>query len=290
MPSRRADRISNSCRGTAEEEALVMIENRTSRRRRTTVILGALLALTLALAGIASAEKAVTTRAGNLILTVNGGVSPTKLSKTKLEPISLNVQGKIATADGTQPPALVEAVVDTDKNGSVDVQGVPTCKQGQLEAQTSSGAEKACKAALVGTGTTDVIVQFPESSPIPIKSKLLAFNGGEKGGKTTIFIHAFLTSPITAALVTTVTLKKEHNGPYGIRSVATVPPIANFAGSVTDFNLTFQKKLFAYKGKKHGYLLARCSNGHFLAQAEAKFHDGTQIGPAKITRACTPKG
>ena len=85
-------------------------------------------------------------------------------------------------------------------------------------------------------------------------------------------------------------ISKEHKGPYGTRSVATIPKIAGYAGSVTAFNLTFQKKLFPYKGQEHGYLLAKCADGKFLAQAEAKFHDGTKIGPAQIVRACTPKG
>jgi hypothetical protein len=254
------------------------------------IALGALLALVLALAAIASAEKPTTVRAGNLVLTLNGGVTPKALPKKELAPITLNVSGKVAEADGSHPPALKEVVVDTDKNGTIDALGVPTCKQGQLEAQTSAGAEKVCKPALVGKGTTDVEVLFPESKPVPLHSTLLAFNGGTKGGTTTIFIHAYLTAPVTAALVTTVKISKEHKGPYGTRSIASVPKIAGGAGSVTAFSLTFQKKLFTYKGKKHGYLLAKCANGHFLAQAEVKFTDGTKIGPAKITRPCTPKG
>ena len=257
--------------------------------RFAAVVLGAALA-SVGLVAIAAAEKAVTVQAGNLRLTFNGGVTPKALSKTKLEPIALNVSGKIESIDGTHPPALTEVVVDTDKNGTIDVRGVPTCQQGQLEARTTADAEKACRPAILGTGSTDVEVLFPESSPVQLHSKLLAFNGGTKGGTTTIYIHAYLTSPVTAALVTTVKISKEHKGPYGIRSVATVPKIAGYAGSVKAFSLTFQKKLFAYKGKKHGYLLAKCANGKFLAQAEAKFHDGTKIGPAKIVRACTPKG
>lgn len=251
--------------------------------------LGAALA-SVALVAIAAAEKPVTVQEGTLRLTFNGGVTPKALSKTKMEPISLNVQGKIENVDGTRPPALTEVVVDTDKNGTIDVRGVPTCKQGQLEARTTADAEKACRPAILGTGTTDVEVLFPESKPVGLHSKLLALNGGTKGGVTTIYIHAYLSSPVAAALVTTVKISKEHNGPYGIRSVAVVPKIAGYAGSVRAFNLTFQKKLFAYKGKKHGYLLAKCANGKFLAQAEAKFHDGTRLGPAKIVRPCTPKG
>jgi hypothetical protein len=248
-------------------------------------------ALALAAAAIATAaDSPVTVQAGTLRLTFDGGVTPKALSKTKMEPVALNVKGKIAETDGSHPPPLTEVVVDTDKNGTIDVRGIPSCKQGQLEARTTAAAEKVCGPAILGTGTTDVELQEPESNPVALHSKLLALNGGTSGGVTTIYIHAFLSTPVTAALVTTVKIKKEHKGPYGVQSVATIPKIAGYAGSVTAFNLTFKKKLFAYRGKKHGYLLAKCPNGRFLAQAEAMFHDGTQVGPAKITRACTPKG
>jgi hypothetical protein len=86
-----------------------------------------------------------------------------------------------------------------------------------------------------------------------------------------------------------VKITKEKNGRYGIRSIASVPRIANGQGSVTAFTLVFQKRLFAYKGKKHGYLLAKCADGHFDAQAEAVFIGGDRLG-GKIVRACTPKG
>lgn len=258
------------------------------RKFRWSLALCALVALVAA--GIAEAEKPITVQAGNLRLTFNGGVTPKALSRTKPEPIALNISGNISEVDGSKPPPLTEVVVDTDKNGMVDAKGVPPCKQGQLEARTTTDARQICSKAIIGTGTTDVELQEPESKPVALHSELTAFNGGEKGGVTTIYIHAFLSTPVTAAIVTTVKISKEHKGPYGTRSVATIPKIAGYAGSVTDFSLTFAKKLFTYKGKKHGYLLAKCANGKFLAQAEATFHDGTKVGPAKITRPCTPKG
>jgi hypothetical protein len=261
------------------------------RRRRGLVIAAITALLAVAIAAVATAaEKPVTVRVGELELTVNGGVTPKALSKTKMEPISLNVSGEIAEANGSHPPALTEVVVDTDKNGTIDLSGAPECKQGQLEARTTAQAEQVCGPAILGTGTTDVEVLFAESKPVMLHSKLLAFNGGTKGGTTTIYIHAFLSTPVTAAVVTTVKISKEHKGPYGVHSVATIPKIASYAGSVTAFNLTFKKKLFTYKGKKHGYLMAKCPTGKFLALAEAKFHDGTKVGPAKLIRPCTPKG
>jgi hypothetical protein len=244
----------------------------------------------LAFTAIAVAEKPTVVKAGNLVLTINGGVKPKALSKTTPEPITLNVQGKIATADGTHPPALSKVVVDTDKAGSIDARGVPTCKTGQLEATTTDQARKVCTPAIVGTGTTDVEILFPEQSPIPIHTQITAFNGPGGGkGKATILVHAYLASPVSAAIVTTVKVSKRASGPYGTRSIATVPKIAGGSGSVTAFTLTFAKKLFPYQGSKHGYLLAKCDDGSFEAEAEALFMNGEKVG-GKIVRACSPKG
>jgi hypothetical protein len=92
--------------------------------------------------------------------------------------------------------------------------------------------------------------------------------------------------------LTAETLTSPQHSPLSDRRRSLVGPVGKrqLAGSVTAFSLNFPKKLFTYKGVKHGYLLAKCSNGKFLAQAEAKFSDGTKVGPAQIVRACTPKG
>jgi hypothetical protein len=257
-------------------------------KRWAAPVAGALIALSVT--AIAAAEKPTTVRDGNLVLTINGGVTPKALPKKTLAPIALDVEGEIASADGSHPPALRELIVDTDKNGSVDARGAPTCKQSQLEAQTTTAAEKICRSAIVGTGTTDVEVEFAEQRPIAVRSKLVAFNGGSKGATTTIFIHAYLTSPVSAAIVTTLKITRERKGRYGTRSVALIPRIAGGVGSVTGFRLTFAKKLFPYKGHRHGYLLAKCADGHFDFQAEAIFTGGQKLGPARLSRACTPKG
>jgi hypothetical protein len=247
-------------------------------------------ALAAAFAGIATAKKYPPTiiKVGNLVLELNGGFSPTALPKNKLAPISLSVSGKINTADGTHPPALKEVIVETDKNGTINAKGLPVCTSGKLQAQDTAHAEKACPTAIVGKGTTDVEVEFPEQKPFIAHSKLLAFNGGVKGGTTTIFIHAFLTSPVSAAVVTTVKVSKVHNGRFGTKSVATIPKIAGGSGSVKAFSLTFNRK-FTYKGKKQSYLLAKCPDGHLNAHATSIFADGTKL-VGDFVRACTPKG
>jgi hypothetical protein len=249
-------------------------------RKRLIWTLALAAAVAMVAVGVASAEKPVVVKVGNLVVKFNGGFSPKKLSKTKPTPITLNVSGSISTTDGSHPPALTSFILETDKAGGINAKGVPTCKAGQLEARTTAAAEKVCKKAIIGKGTTDVELEFPEQKPIPLHSKLLVLNGGVKGGKTTLFIHAFLASPVTAAIVTTVKVQKIHNGPYGLKSVATIPKIANGAGSVTNFSLAITKK---------GYLTAKCTDGNIVAQGEAKFANGDHL-KGGVTRACTPKG
>jgi len=260
-----------------------------------TMALGALIALTVAgiASGAATPNKPSTVRVGNLELTFNGGFTPTTLPKKTLAPIALSVEGKIKTTDGTHPPALKEAVIETDKNGAVNVKGYPICKSGQLQSQDSAHAEKICKPALIGKGTTNVEIEFPESKPIPVTSKLLVFNGGVKGGVTTFFIHAYITVPTPAAIVTTVKIKKIHNGRYGLKAVATIPKIAGGSGSITSFALKINKK-FTYKGKKVSVLTAKCPDGKLQAHVNATFFNYTTGQTTKasteILRTCTGKG
>jgi hypothetical protein len=153
-----------------------------------------------------------------------------------------------------------------------------------LQAQDTKHAEAICKNAIIGEGKTNVEVAFPEQAPFVAKSKLLAFNGGVSGGKTTIYIHAYLSSPVSAAVVTTVKISKIHNGRYGTKSVATIPKIAGGYGSAKEFELTFSRGF-----KNTPFLFANCPDGHINAKATALFVDGTKL-TGSIVRPCTPKG
>ncbi|MGA8744278.1 MAG: hypothetical protein WB507_00235 [Solirubrobacterales bacterium] len=259
------------------------------RKRLTLIIaLGAAIAVSVASVAIAGGEKPTVVEAGNLILTLNGGVSPTTLPKNKFAPITLKVSGGIATKDGSQPPALREAIIDTDKNGTVNAKGLPTCTASKITATDTQNAKKACPKAIVGSGKTSVRVAFPESTPFSASGPLVVFNGGEKGGVTTLYIHAYVAVPAPTAIVTTVKIKKEHRGRFGLRSIATIPPIAGGSGSVTNFELKIGKT-FTYKGKKQSYLEAKCASGSFAAEADAIFAGGIEA-KGQVIRPCKAKG
>jgi hypothetical protein len=241
-------------------------------------VLAALIALTAA--GVAVAEKPVKVRAGNLELTFNGGFKPKALSKRKLTPIKFNISGKVRTLDGSHPPALKEFVLETDKNAAINVKGLPRCTAGKLQSQDSAHAKAICKSSIIGTGTADAQIQFPEQAPIPVHSPLFLFNGGFRGGTTTLYLHAYITVPTPAAIVTVIKIKKFHHGRFGLKSVAKIPKIAGGNGSVTSFNLNITK---------HGVLSAKCTDGKLQAHGTAVFSDGTRAS-AGVVRPCTPKG
>jgi hypothetical protein len=242
-----------------------------------TTALAAMIALVVA--GIATAEKPVKVRAGNLELTFNGGFTPKTLSKTKQTPITLTVSADLKTVDGTHPPALKEFNVETDKNGAINVKGLPVCTAAKLQSQDTKHAEAICKTAIIGSGQATAEIAFPEQAPINAKSKIIAFNGGFKGGVTTLFVHAYLTVPTPAAIVTTVKIKKIKNGRYGLLAQSSIPKIAGGSGSVTHFNLTINKK---------GVLTAKCPDGKLQAHGTAVFTDGTRAS-AEVLRTCTGK-
>jgi hypothetical protein len=255
-------------------------------RRLSIVIL--FVAAMVVSASIAVAERPTIVQRGNLTIAFNGDVTPTKLPRRSLAPIGFSVSGGIETADGTQPPALKKFTIEADRNSAIDARGMPVCTAATLKAVDTARARRKCSGALVGEGTTAIEITLPEQPTITAKSRLLAFNGGVKGATTTIFVHAYLTRPFPAAVVTTAKVSKIHNGRYGLRSVARIPEIAGGYGSITDFELEVEKS-FTYRGRKHSYLLAKCPDGHLNERATASFADGLTLA-GEFARACTPTG
>jgi hypothetical protein len=257
----------------------------TPRPYLATGVAFALLALIAASAALAAGgETPVTVKVGNLELTANGGFAPKALSKSRQTPIELNTAGEVKEADGSHPPAAREIIIEGDRNAEVHVKGIPTCKSGQLQATDTATALKNCKAALIGEGQTTAQVAFAEQKPIDVPSKLLLFNGGEKGGRITWYVHAYFSNPISGAIVTTVTITRHRHGRFGTLAVAKIPQITGGSGSIISFDLNIKKKV-------HGVnpISARCADGKLKVHVQAKFEDGTKA-ETEVIRACTPKG
>jgi hypothetical protein len=226
-------------------------------------------------------------RVGNLNVKIEGGITPTKLPKNEMAPITLKVGGSIESTDGSHPAALKSLKLEFDKNGSLNTTGLPTCTVGKLVSTLTAQAKQLCGSALVGTGTVTAEIAFPEQAPFSASGPLLIFNGAPKGGKQVLIFHVHANVPAPTTFVTTAVISKQ-GGRFGTKAEVAIPTITSGQGSLTGFKATIGKT-WTYKGKKESLLLAQCPTGSLHARGEFVFADGTK-GNGEIVRPCTPAG
>ena len=245
------------------------------------------LALALVFATGAGGERKVEC-AGDICVSDDGGISPTTLPRHGKAPVTARLLAGVESRDGGHPPALQSVRIDVDKTLAVDALGLPTCRRSQLEASSSAAARRACGEAIVGSGKAEVEVAFPEQAPFRSTGPLTLFNGGVRGGTTTLLLHAYVAVPAPTAIVVKATIARIHQGPYGLRIEARVPRIAGGSGSVTHFELRVGRR-YTYKGRRKSFLEAGCPTGTWRVQGHAEFSDGTEIGLTHLF-SCTPQG
>ena len=226
--------------------------------------------------------------AGNICIVDNGGIFPSKLPRHGKAPVTARLMGEIKTRDGSHPPAAQTLEIDVDRMIDVDAVGLPVCKASQLQARSSSEAKRACADAIVGSGTAEVEVAFPEQAPFSSTGPLLLFNGGVHGGATTFLLHAYVDVPAPTAIVMKATVTHIHRGRFGLHLATRIPKIAGGAGSATAFELKVGRR-FTYKGEKKSLLVAGCPTGSWVTKGHVSFADGTNLGLTHVF-TCTPAG
>jgi hypothetical protein len=243
--------------------------------------------LVLVLAATASGKIEVV-RVGNLVFTDNGGISPSTLPRHGSAPITARIVGTIGTADGSHPPALQSVEAEVDKTIELDAVGLPTCGAKQIEAQDTTAAKRACGDAIVGSGTAEVEVAFPEQAPFSATGPVVLFNGGVHGNSTLVLLHAYVPVPAPTAIVTPATVTRIHRDRFGLSIDAKVPKIAGGAGSVTKFELRIGRR-YTYKGEHKSFLSAGCPTGSWMTRGKVAFTDATRLSVAHVF-PCTPSG
>jgi len=245
------------------------------------------LAVALVFATGATGERKVEC-AGNICVSDDGGISPTKLPRHGKAPVTARLLAGVESRDGSHPPALQSVRIDVDKTIAIDAVGLPTCRKAQLEASSSATARRACADAIVGSGEAEVEVAFPEQAPFRSTGPLILFNAGVHGGTTTVLLHAYVNVPAPTAIVTKATIARIHQGPYGLRIEARVPRIAGGSGSVTRFELKVGRR-YTYKGRKKSFLEAGCPTGTWRVKGHPEFADGTELSLSHLF-SCRPAG
>jgi hypothetical protein len=240
---------------------------------RKTLLRMPLLAALLVLA-IAGSATAIVLRAGNLVVTTDGGFTPKTLPKKGFAPIKLHGFGNIATQDGTPPPVLETVTIWFDKHGDVETRGLPVCTPGKLAATTTEQARQLCPGSIVGKGVGKAVVIFPEQPPIPASSPITLFNAAPKHGNPVVLAHAHLTVPGPTTFVVPIEIQRVNSGRYGFKTVAKIPKIAGGSGIPLYARLTVGRE-WKYKGKTLSYANAGCPDGRLQAKGQFLFKDGT---------------
>ncbi len=254
---------------------------------RKTLLRTSLAVLVVALIGAAAAQ-AITLRIGNIIISGDGGFTPTTLPKNENAPIKLYGNAKFSTSDGTRPSPLRQLVLEFDKHGAVETRGLPKCTEQKLIATTTARARAACSGAIVGKGFGTAVIELPEQRPIEASSALTLFNGPKLHGNPTVLGHAHLDYPAPTTYTIQIEIQKISNGRYGFKTVADFPRIANDYGSPLYGRLTIGKE-WKYKGKTLSYANASCPDGRLQAKAAFTFKDGsfvqgTVFKPCKVRK------
>jgi hypothetical protein len=251
--------------------------------------LGVLIAVIVAGgAAAAEGEAPVTVPIPALEMEIEVGVSPKALPPREEAPVSLSVSGEIGDRIFGQPPPLRELTMELDKRVAVHTAGIPTCRRGRIEGTTDTKeALAACRPALIGEGESVVEVHYAETEPLDVRSRLLVFKGGEVGGRTTVFLHAYFSNPISAAVVVPVTIARHPSRRFGTRGVARIPQLAGGAGSLVKFDFRIFREVEA-DGERLNPISASCPEGELRVFNLGRFEDGERA-ETEVIRACTAR-
>lgn len=247
------------------------------RKRSTTIVASAVALIAAVTASVAFAGAPVTGADGNS-QSIDVKIGPKKLSKTKLTPATLEVTTKVtnATTKGNVPVPATKVVVDFDKTAKLFTKGLPTCNASQLQSVSTEIAKQNCKGAIIGKGKAAALLPVG-ASIFNVDQIVTAFNGAPTGGKPTVLLHSYGTTPVQTTLVLVGVVTNYNKQGYGPRLDVTVPLIAGGAGALTDFNVKIDKK-WKYKGESKSFISAKCPNSKKLkARGAFTFKDGETI-------------
>jgi hypothetical protein len=219
---------------------------------------------------------------------VNASFQPRDLPKKQFAPVEFSGFLEVAKPGGGQPPALQQIVLDFDRDGRLDVGGLPTCAPESIAQASVEEARQICKSAIVGSGEIEALVALPVSGNlVPTSSPLTLFNGPRLEGKPTVIVHARTTVPATQTYAFTVPIEKRR-GEFRYRATVDIPPLAGGLGAVTKISVKIGRRYTA-RGVKHSYVSARCSDHILRSHGAFTFANGLVIEGVGLEKYCAQR-
>jgi hypothetical protein len=235
------------------------------------VVLPALLALALT---AASAGAGALVEVNDIVLRADGGFQPQTLPRQRYAPIEFRGHVDIVAKGGGRPSPLQQALIDFDRDGRLDVSGLPTCAAEAVAQASTAEARRICRGAVVGTGRVEALVSLAAGS-IRVGSPLTIFNGPRLGAGPTAVLHLRMTVPATRTYAIVVPIERLSGG-FRYRARLDLPPLADGLGALTHIDVRIGRRYRA-GGREHSYVSARCSDNVLQTHGRFSFEDGTVI-------------
>lgn len=240
----------------------------------------AALVISMVTAGVASAAQTQS---------VSVGVSPRKLSASKMAPVALKIH--TATADPTSPNGIpshaVRALINFDDDIDVDfrLKGLGKCAPTAIATLPTAQAKATCPRAIVGGGSAKVRIELGETfSELP--ATVTAFNATREPGtgRPRIIIHGWQATTARVTQSVAVFKKSGAGADYGMLLDMNIPLLLDGAAAMTDFRLTIGN------GYKRRFVSARChdSNRRIDMKTRYYFANDTSL-PASDYALCLRK-
>lgn len=246
------------------------------------------LAIAIVALAFSATSAAVIEQKDNLRVSFNADFAPHALPRSKPAPMKVQIEGKIATTDGSHPPPLRWLEVEIHRNGKLSGEGLPVCPARVLQSTSTQTAVARCGKSLVGRGSFHADVDLGKD--VFANGEILAFRS-RRGGKEVLLMHLFASVPVRFTLIVPLTVNHQK-GQFGTVLRARIPRIGGIV-SVTEIDLTVGRR-YTYAGEKRSYVSAACSApaGTNLAvfpfaRGKFRFEGHGPIEPPALVQSCS---
>jgi hypothetical protein len=224
----------------------------------------------------------------NLRVSFDADFVPHALPRSEPAPVKVQIEGKIATTDGTHPPSLRWLELEIHRNGQLSGEGLPICPPSALQSTSTQTALARCGSSLVGRGAFSADVDL--GGNVFADGRILAFRS-RRAGREVLMLHLFASVPVRFTLVVPLAISHKKSGEFGTVMRARIPRIGGIV-SVTEINLNIGRR-YTYAGQKRSYVSASCSAPAGLdlaifpfARGKFRFEGHKPVG-ATLVRNCS---
>jgi hypothetical protein len=152
------------------------------------------------------------------------------------------------------------------------VSRLPACGGRDLIA-TAPPSER-CAKAIIGRGHVEVLSKFPETTPMKIDLDLKVYNASAGGKPAKLVIYAYMPVIEPGPILIPVKIQRLRSGRYGWKAVASIPKFFEGHNSITQLDLTLQKRVMS----------AVCPGDDLQFKIRSTFADGTVIQAGSFQR------